>query len=335
VKRRTVAIDPDLRARGLLMKAVNGTFTERRLRLIHSLMKRRRMSARDDALQIHEETVSRQDGSKLRMLLFGPRTPQANVPGVLWLHGGGYAIGAPEQALPMARRLIAASGCVVVAPDYRLSIEAPYPAALEDAYAALLWMKDHARDLGIRDDQLMVGGESAGGGLAVAVAMYARDRGQVVIEFQMPLYPMLDDRMITESARDNDAPVWNSRSNEIAWRLYLGPLFGTDDVPVYAAPARAHDYSRLPPAATFVGELEPFRDETLQYVQNLRSAGIGVDFMLLTGCYHGFDQVCPGAAVSRKATSFVVDSFRHAVRLFFAEQDEGKAGMASFQPPPQ
>jgi acetyl esterase/lipase len=317
---KTGMIDPDLRARGQLMRIVNGTFTERRLRLIHRLMKRRRTAIKDDVLQIRQEWVWRNDGSRLRLLVFGPRMPRDNVPGVLWLHGGGYAIGAPEQALPMARRLIAASGCVVIAPDYRMSIEAPYPAALEDSYAALLWMKDHARDLGIRDDQLMVGGDSAGGGLAVAVAMCARDKGQVAIAFQMPLYPMLDDRMTSASARDNDAPVWNSRSNAIAWRLYLGPLFGADDVPVYAAPARATDYSRLPPAVTFVGALEPFRDETLQYVDNLKTAGVAVDCLLLDGCYHGFDQVCPDADVSRRAIDFVLDRFSHAVGNHFAEQ---------------
>jgi len=324
VRTGTGKIDPDLRARGLLMKVVNGTFTERRLRLIHRLMKRPRTLIKDDTLEIRQVAVSRPDGSAMRVLIFGPREPRTNAPGVLWLHGGGYAIGAPEQALSMARRLIEASGCVVIAPDYRLSIEAPYPAALEDAYAALLWMKNHARDLGIRDDQLMVGGDSAGGGLAVAVALYARDRGEVSIAYQMPLYPMLDDRMTTESARNNDAPVWNSRSNAIAWRLYLGALFGADDVPAYAAPARATDYRGLPPAVTFVGELEPFRDETQQYVRNLREAGVAVDFMLLDGCYHGFDQVCPSAAVSRRATDFVVERFMYAVGHYFAEQDGDK-----------
>jgi acetyl esterase/lipase len=220
----------------------------------------------------------------------------------------------------MAKRFIDASNCIVVAPDYRLSIEAPYPAALEDSYDALLWMKDHVKELGIRDDQLMVGGDSAGGGLTAALTLYARDKEEVAIAFQMPLYPMIDDRMTNESAKDNNAPLWNSKSNFNGWKLYLGDLFGTPNVPYYAAPARAKDYSKLPPTATFVGDLEPFRDETIQYVENLREAGVKVDFNIYRGCYHAFDAVCPKAEVSKEATAFIINSFKHAVDHYFSEQ---------------
>jgi acetyl esterase/lipase len=242
------------------------------------------------------------------------------LPGILWLHGGGYAIGTPEQSLPMIGKLINRRSAVVVVPDYRLSVDAPYPAALEDAYETLLWMKDHARTLGIRDDQLMVGGDSAGGGLAAAVSLYARDLGEVAVAFQMPLYPMLDDRMDTESAVGNDAPVWNSLSNENAWSLYLGERFGTMDVPAYAAPARADDLSGLPPAVTFVGALEPFRDETVQYVARLKKAGVPVDFQIFPGCYHAFETVSPGATVSRQAIEFFLQSYDRAVKTCFARQ---------------
>src|SRR5690606_17891497 len=134
-----------------------------------------------------------------------------------------------------------------------------------DCYEILLWMKNNAGSLGIREDQLMVGGESAGGGLSASLAMYARDKGLVKLAFQMPLYPMIDDRMETESAKENNAYVWNSNMNRWAWKLYLGELFGRDNVPVYAAAARAEDYSHLPPAVTFVGDIEPFRDETIEF----------------------------------------------------------------------
>ncbi len=131
--------------------------------------------------------------------------------------------------------------------------------------------------------------------------------------------------MITESARDNDAPVWNSRSNSAGWRLYLGDLFGAPNLPCYAAAAREEDYSHLPPTVTFVGDLEPFRDETVQYVANLRSAGVPVDFRLYPGCYHGFDQVCPQAEVSKQATLFLMTAFQHAVKHCFAEQPRQEA----------
>ncbi len=310
-------IDKELRTTGRIMKIITNNFTESGLRFLNKLQNKRRIKIKDESIQFTEEWIPRKDGSKLRICVFKPLKSKGDVPGFLWLHGGGYALGAPEQAEMMAKRLIEASNCVVVAPDYRLSVEAPYPAALEDSYEALLWMKSHAKELGIRDNQLMVGGDSAGGGLTAALTLYARDKGEVAIAFQMPLYPMLDDRMTSESAKDNNAPVWNSKSNFSCWKLYLGELFSTINVPYYAAPARAEDYSNLPPTATFVGELEPFRDETIQYVENLRKAGVSVDFKIYRGCYHAFEQMCPKAEVSKKAISFILNSFKYAVEHYF------------------
>jgi acetyl esterase/lipase len=318
MKIENAMIDRELRTTGRIIKILNNTFTENRLRLMGKL--KVKMRVKDDTIQFVEQWILRKDGSKMRICIFTPLNPTVNVPGVLWLHGGGYALGSPEQAQAMAKRLIEASNCVVIAPDYRLSVEAPYPAALEDSYEALLWMKRHAKELGIRDNQLMVGGDSAGGGLTAALTLYARDKREVAIAFQMPLYPMLDDRMTSESSRDNDAPVWNSKSNFNAWKLYLGELFNTPNVSCYAAPARAEDYTSLPPTVTFVGELEPFRDETVQYVENLKKAGVPVDFEIYKGCYHAFEQMCPKAGVSKRAISFLICSFEYAVNHYFAEQ---------------
>lgn len=320
MKVKSRMIDKDLRTTGRMIKLINNTFTESRLRLVNKLTNKMKNMIKDNSIQCIKEWIPRKDGSKMRICIFKPLTPKENVPGVLWLHGGGYALGVPEQGAAMAKRLIDASDCVVIAPDYRLSVEAPYPAALEDSYDALLWMKNHAKELGIRDNQLIVGGDSAGGGLTAALTLYARDKGEVSVAFQMPLYPMLDDRMTSESAKDNNAPVWNSKSNYNGWKLYLGKLFGTQDVPCYAAPARAENYSNLPPTATFVGELEAFRDETIQYVENLRKAGVPVEFEIYKGCFHGFDTMCPKAEVSKKATAFIVNSFKYAVEHYFAQQ---------------
>jgi acetyl esterase/lipase len=310
-------IDKELRTTGRVIKVINNTFTEPKLRLLGKMKFRMRM--KDDTINFSEEWISRKNGSKLRICIYKPIAPKVNVPGVLWSHGGGYAIGVPERAKGMAKRLIEVSDCVVIAPDYRLSVEAPYPAALEDSYEALLWMKNHAEELGIRSDQLMVGGDSAGGGLTAALSLYARDKGEVKIAFQMPLYPMLDDRMTSDSAVENNAPVWNSKSNYNAWKLYLGERFGMPDVPVYAAPARAEDYRNLPPTATFVGALEPFRDETIEYVDHLRKAGVPVDFEVFEGCYHAFEQMCPKAEVSRKAMTFLLNAYEYAVMHHFTE----------------
>lgn len=149
-------------------------------------------------------------------LILSPRTAPADATGVLWIHGGGYIAGMKEMVhMSRAVDLVKKFGAVVLSPGYRLAPLSPYPAALDDCYAALIYLKENAAALGVRSDQLMVGGESAGGGLCAAVCIRARDSGEVSVAFQMPLYPMLDDRD-TESSRDNHGRVWNTRRNHLA-----------------------------------------------------------------------------------------------------------------------
>jgi acetyl esterase/lipase len=309
-------IDPELRRRGLLFRRLLHGLSERGLRreyritsALQPLLRRRRPGD----LEFTEEWATRPDGSRLRLLVVAPLDRQSDVPGLLWLHGGGYAIGSPDQETPAYRQFIAASDCIVVAPDYRLSPEAPYPAAFDDCYLALVWLRDNAERLGVRPDQLAVGGESAGGGLTAAVTLAARDRGEVAVAFQMPIYPMIDDR---PPAEENDGPVWDSTTNRSAWQLYLGEAYGRADVPPYAAPARALDWAGLPPTMTYVGDIEPFFPETVAYVENLRAAGVPVAFEVLPGCWHGFDRVAPKARVSQRAAQFRVRWFRHAVATY-------------------
>lgn len=317
---RNEMIDPELRWTGRIMRLLLrprsvGAF--RRMDRLNRLLLKGRHPA---DLDCREVSIARRDGGQQRMVIYKPKQAATNLPAVLWLHGGGYLMGTPEQDVVTYRRLIAAAPCVIVAPDYRLGIEAPFPAALDDCYDALRWLKDHAGELGARDDQLAVAGMSAGGGLTAALSLHARDRGDVNIAFQIPLYPMIDDRMDSESARANEAPVWDSAANAIAWKTYLGPLFGAD-VPPHAAAARASDYRGLPPTCTYVGDLEPFRDETLRYVENLRAAGVPVAFELYRGAFHGFDVIAPKAQISRQATAFWIDWFAHAARTCFAPQE--------------
>jgi len=262
--------------------------------------------------------IKHSGNNRLRLLIRKTRNPGKRVPGVLWIHGGGYATGIPETAyLTMAR--FAVKECVVVSPDYTLSVEKPYPAALEDCYQALKWMTRHAEKLGIRDDQIFVGGESAGGGMTAALCLYARDQGEVNIACQIPLYPMLDDRMQSQSMKDNDAPVWDEDKNQRAWELYLDGC-DKDNIPKYAAPARETDYSGLPPAITFVGGVEPFRDETIDYVRKLKKAGIKVDFKLYNGCFHTFDLLVPWSTPAKRAKAFFIKSLRHACANYYAPQ---------------
>lgn len=259
-------------------------------------------------------------GRKIKILVFKPteakKVPE-KTPGILWIHGGGYATGMAEMAYfsrPLA--LVKKYGAVVVCPSYRLSGEKPYPAALEDCYSALLWLKEHADELGICSSRIMVGGESAGGGLTAALCMYARDKGDVSIAFQMPLYPMLDDRD-TESSRDNRAPIWNTKRNHAAWKMYLK---GSKDISPYAAPARQTDYSGLPPAYTFVGDIEPFYCETLTYIDNLKKAGIEANVDVYPDWFHAYDMFFPFKKKAKEAIRKFEEQYQYAAEHYTAPQ---------------
>lgn len=314
-------IHPELKTMAKIGKMMNASPSPKSMarsaKMIKRMMKGRCWSKK---LKYQQLYIDRADRSKLRLCIYSSKEPKNEVPGLLWLHGGGYAKGVPEQDEGFIKRFVEASGCIVVAPDYRTSLEAPYPAALNDCYAALLWLKEHGKEYGMRDDQIMVGGDSAGGGLTAAITLYARDKGEVAIAFQMPLYPMIDDRMNTASATDNDAPLWDSRSNDVGWRLYLGDLFGTEDVPLYAAPARNTDFSGLPPAVSFVGSVEPFCDETVIYMERLKEQGISVKFKVFEGAFHAFDILSRKSSLGKEATAFLMEGFHYAVKHYFAKQ---------------
>lgn len=265
--------------------------------------------------------IPREDGTLLRLVVCVPHNLKREVPGLLWIHGGGYALGLPEQDVHFVKRFMEASDCVVVVPDYTKSVEKPYPAALEDCYLALKWMKENAEEYGIRKNQLFVGGDSAGGGLTAALSLYARDKGEVAIAFQMPLYPMIDDRT-TVTSINNDAPVWNTKSNNAAWKMYLGDLYGTQDVPIYAAPGRAENLTGLPPTCSYVGTIEPFYAETVDYILRLKEAGVPVYFKRFKGCFHGFDIVSKKNSPVKEAVRFSSEVFAYAAQNYFAEQPE-------------
>lgn len=262
-------------------------------------------------------------GGKIKLLILRPTTrkkPPDETPGILWLHGGGYAVGMASMVLfSRARNLVKKYGAVVIAPAYRLSGAAPYPAALEDSYAALCYLRDHAVQLGCNPKKLMVGGESAGGGLTVALCLYARDQGSVQLAFQMPLYPMLDDRDTT-SSRNNHGLSWGSRRNHLAWKRYLRKV--QKEVPIYAAPARAADYSGLPPAYSFVGEREPFYCETITYIEKLRKAGVSAHVDVYPSGLHAFDMLLPFRKISRQAIAAFERQYLYAAAHYTTSEDQ-------------
>lgn len=261
---------------------------------------------------------------KLRLCVYQPIEQREDTFGLLWIHGGGYNLGLPEQEGPLIKELISTFHCTIVSPDYTLAVKQPFPAALLDCYSALIWMKEHAKELHIKDDQLFVGGESAGGGLTAALCIYARDKKEINIAFQLPLYPMLDDRMKTKSSQNNDAPIWNSKSNEEGWKLYLREAYQQEDVKPYAVPGRLVNFSFLPPAYTFVGDIEPFYDETILYMENLKKAGIEATYDVYPGCYHGFDIINPKSKVAKESHRKMIEHIQYAATHYFKKQNENK-----------
>lgn len=274
---------------------------------------------RDEDILSRKETISVQ-GRKVRLLILSNRRQKEAAPGMLWIHGGGYITGMKEMAfLGRAAELVRDHGAVVVSPDYALAPFHRYPAALEDCYGALVWMKEHSGELNIRSDQIMCGGESAGGRLCAAMCLYARDHGDVKIAYQMPLYPMIAN-YDTESSKDNHAKIWNTKRNHFGWKMYLGGAWDRE-VPGYAAVLRTQNLADLPPAYTFVGGAEPFYEETKEFVRRMREAGNTIEMDEYPGMYHAFDMIDPDHELSRIAIGRFHRHFAFAVNHYFAPQE--------------
>ncbi|RAS73623.1 alpha/beta hydrolase [Priestia endophytica] len=265
----------------------------------------------DESLSLTDEVIVGPDANSLPLRIYRPKSINESLPVLLWIHGGGYILGSIDDNDDTCMRLVKEANCVVVSVDYRLAPEHPYPAPIEDCYAALKWIADNAEPLNIDSNRIGVAGASAGGGLTAALTLLARDRQYPSICFQMPLYPMIDDRNNTPSTNEiKEGFVWNQKTNEASWKMYLGEIYGTDNIPAYASPARAEDYSNLPYTYTFVGQLDPFRSETLTYVTKLAQAGVDVEFHLYPRAYHWFEGLNPNANVSIHAVNEIIQAVK-------------------------
>ncbi|MGE2835239.1 alpha/beta hydrolase [Mycobacterium sp. SMC-4] len=229
--------------------------------------------------------------SGVEVRLHRPSAGNRPGPALLWIHGGGYVIGDAAQDDVLCRRFARELGITVVAVNYRLAPEHPYPTPLEDCYAALQWL---AALPSVDPARVAIGGASAGGGLAAALALLARDRGEIAVAAQILVYPMLDDRTVDRTGLDNPGHrLWNNSSNRFGWSAYLKDA--DRDV---AVPARRTDLAGLPPAWIGVGTLDLFHDEDVAYAQRLRDAGVRCEVMVVDGAFHGFDGIAPKAQVS-------------------------------------
>ncbi len=233
-------------------------------------------------------------------------------PGVLEIHGGGFMLGDKSMMDPWSDRVAGELGAVVVSTDYRLAPEHPFPAGLEDCYAALCWMAENADELGLDLDRIGIAGQSAGGGLAAACALLTRDRGGPKLCFQLLEIPELDDRLETPSMQQfTDTPLWNRPNAVWSWRHYLGADH-SGEVSPYAAPSRAKDLSGLPSAYVSVMEFDPLRDEGILYALGMLQAGVAVELHTYPGTFHGSSLV-PGARVSVRNAQEVMDVLRRGL----------------------
>ena len=270
------------------------SFSRKNLWLINGLVNLIPGSNPRDIL-VENVFISGQDArSKIRLRIFTPKSTAGPTPVLIWLHGGGYVIGKPEMDDRRCTEYVRQAGIGVVSVDYRLAPKHPFPAALDDCCAALKWVADHAERLGVDSNRIAIGGESAGGGLAAALAQVAHDQLAVKPVFQLLVYPMLDDRTVLRTDLDDGDPLmWDQNSNRFGWQAYLGEAGGAEDAPAYAVPARRADLSGLPPAWIGVGSLDIFHDEAVAYAQRLKAAGVACELKVVPGAFHGFDVFNP------------------------------------------
>jgi acetyl esterase/lipase len=235
------------------------------------------------------EVLTLPSGAGVR--LFRPDGVTGRTPALLWIHGGGYVIGRAAQDDALCRRYCRELGATVASVEYRMAPEHPYPTSLEDCYSALQWV---VRLPSVDPARVAIGGASAGGGLAAALAQLTHDRGEIPLVAQLLVYPMLDDRTVGKHLDKPGLRLWNQSSNKYGWSAYLG---GAD--PEVAVPARRKDLSGLPPAWLGVGTFDLFHDEDLAYAERLKAAGVPCEVEVIPGAFHGFDGIAPKAEVSQ------------------------------------
>jgi acetyl esterase/lipase len=300
--------DPELGAAlALVAERIPPSLTPAHIQTQRQRMEEVRLSDEDlrrgGAVQFEERSVPGPDGAPaISLLICRPAGVDTPAPGVYHTHGGGMILGDSRTGMAGLLDWVEQLGVVVVSVEYRLAPEHPFPAAVEDCYAGLVWTAANAAALGIDARRLLIAGASAGGGLAAAVSLMARDRAGPTLVGQVLMCPMIDDRNQTPSSFELEGVgVWDRTSNQTGWAALLGEERGGPGVSPYAAPAREKDLSGLPPAFIDVGSVETFRDEDVDYAVRIWRAGGQAELHVWPGAFHGFDGLAPDALLSRAA----------------------------------
>jgi acetyl esterase len=243
----------------------------------------------------------------------GP-APAGGRPALLDIHGGGFTTGSIEMEHAFCASVVRNLGIIAATVEYRLAPEHPFPAGIDDCYAALRWLHDRGEELGVDPHRIGIGGQSAGGGLTAGTALLARDRGGPPVCFQLLGIPELDHRLDTASMRAfTDTPMWSRPQAVLSWERYLGPDH-TGEVSPYASPAIASDLTGLPPAYVTTMEFDPLRDEGILYALRLMEAGVPVELHSFPGTFHGSSLVTT-AEVSRRANVELLTALRRGLRV--------------------
>jgi acetyl esterase/lipase len=308
----TYAYDPDLQPWISMLPALDVSDVDAARELLQSVRAQQPAVELPAGVRLERRSVPGPDGAPdVPVLIYTPEAAEAELPAVVYIHGGGFVLGDAESDMVLPAQLAAEAGALVVSVDYRLAPEHPFPAPVEDCFAALQWTAKNAGALRIDPARIAVGGVSAGAGLAAAVALMARDRGGPELCFQMLDIPEVDDRLETPSMRAfTDTPLWNLPNAVQSWRHYLGPRDQDQPVSPYAAPARAADLSGLPPAYVSVCWFDPLRDEGIAYAQRLAQHGVPTELHLFPGTFHGSSGSVPLAGVSLRMRAELVDAVR-------------------------
>lgn len=246
--------------------------------------------------------------------VYRPKGARGTLPAIYYIHGGGMVLGAAKDSDATGQMLASALKCLVVSPDYRLAPEHPYPAPMEDCYAGLKWLVSNAAELKADPTRIAVMGHSAGGGLAAGLCLLVRDRKEFSVAYQVLVYPMIDDTNVKSAkAAKHDCYVWSRANNLAGWKAYLGKRFGTDNVPIYAAPARAKNLKGLPPAYLCTGDMDLFLLEDVAYAHKLAAAGVSIELHVYPGAFHGFDSLAAPTAIAQRFNADILRALRRAL----------------------
>lgn len=260
---------------------------------------------------IHDEEFN----IDVELLIYKNKSHTQTQPAIIYLHGGGYVLGAADQAHAKLSNWCDQLGVSIISVEYRLAPEHPFPAALFDCFAALKWLSNYAENLNIDSQRIAIVGESAGGGLAAGLSLYARDHSDIKVAFQYLIYPMIDHTNIhSNKAIGSDAILWNHANNKFGWQAYLGDGV-SDDMLQYAAPYTSTNLSALPPSYIAVGDQDLFYRENLRFTERLKLDGNVTQLEIYAGGFHGFAEVSPTAAISQRFNNDLINALRDALHV--------------------